>query len=118
MILYTDGSGSNGIKSAYIVTDEAGEILEHVEHKAPCCRTNNEEEYNAVIAALKMCSPGSELRTDSALVYHQVLGHWHCKQPHLQTLCKEAKKLLQEKNCTITWVPREKNVAGILMDKM
>lgn len=118
MIYYTDGSGSNGLKSAYIVTDETANILEHVEHKAPGCKTNNEEEYNAVIAALKMCTPESEIRTDSQLVYHQVLGHWKCKQPHLGLLCEEARRILRDKKCTITWVPRDSNVAGILMDKM
>lgn len=41
MIYYTDGSGSNGIKSAYIVTGEEGKVLEYIEHHAPDDKLNN-----------------------------------------------------------------------------
>jgi len=108
---YTDGSSTINVRSAYCVTDDKGTLLELGQTKAPCF-TNNEEEYRGVIAALKLCSAGDEICSDSMLVVNQVKGNWKTNKPHLKSLCAEAKELLAEKKANLAWVPREENLAG------
>lgn len=117
MKYYCDGSSTIGVSSAFIVTDDKGSvvILEQTLPKddgTPTYYTNNEEEYRAVIAALKICKEGDEVLTDSLLVVNQINGTYKVKQTHLLPLRDEAKKLADEKQVLIRWTPREKNLAG------
>jgi ribonuclease HI len=112
MKYYCDGSSTIGIKSAYCVTSIHGTILAFEETKAPNEKTNNEEEYRAVIKALEICEKGAEIFSDSQLVVMQVIGRYKVKQNHLKPLCQRVRELLQFKNAKINWIPREQNVAG------
>jgi ribonuclease HI len=69
--------------------------------------TNNEAEYDTLIAALEAVlkrlqdngaastSAKLDIRGDSLLVINQVLGKWKCKEERLQTRCERVRKLLQ-----------------------
>jgi len=110
MKFYTDGSSTADVKSAYCVTNESGMVLEHQESIPP--KTNNEEEYRGVIAALRLADIGDEILTDSKLVVEQVHGNWKVNFDHLKLLCNEAQHLMALKNATLKWIPREQNLAG------
>lgn len=70
--------------------------------------TNNEAEYDTLIAALEAilrrlrdsgASPATaklEVRGDSLLVINQVLGIWECKEPRLQVRRDRARALLEQ----------------------
>ena len=69
--------------------------------------TNNEAEYDTLIAALEAtlqrlqdhdAAPQTarlNVRGDSALVINQVTGKWECKEPRLQLRCDRVRFLLQ-----------------------
>jgi ribonuclease HI len=69
--------------------------------------TNNEAEYDTLIAALEGvlkrlqdngAAPATaklDIRGDSLLVINQVLGKWQVKEEHLQQRCERVRKLLQ-----------------------
>ncbi len=69
--------------------------------------TNNQEEYNAVIAALEelVCFSGGIfgdendevlIKTDSELVVKQLTGVYKCRKPHLKPLKDRALELIKE----------------------
>jgi ribonuclease HI len=84
--------------------------------------TNNEAEYQALIAALEdllqtLRSAGHqpsglslEVRGDSRLVLNQVEGIWKTRKPHLMPLCDRARELLgQWGSFTLTWQARARS---------
>lgn len=109
---YTDGSSTIGVKSAHAVVNEKGRTIEYVEVKAPNDRTNNEEEYLGVIAALRLCHPGDVVFTDSLLVVNQIYGKYKVKKEHLKPLCQIAQELIQKNGASVIWIKRESNLAG------
>ena len=70
--------------------------------------TNNEAEYDTLIAALEIIlkrlhAAGADpktarldIRGDSLLVINQVHGRWQCKEARLQSRCQQARSLLQQ----------------------
>ena len=85
--------------------------------------TNNEAEYDTLIAALEAVrdrmvkegvNPGLaslNIRGDSLLVCNQVQGKWKCKEPRLQGRLKKVKALLSVfGNVDLGHHPREKSV--------
>ena len=111
--IFVDGSGFNGYESKFCVVFADGKS-EIKTFKAN--RSNNEMEYEAVIYALEKCDNNSIIRTDSQLVIHQVLGDWKVKQSHLLKLKARASNLIREKNATLRYIPRDKNLAGNLLE--
>src|SRR3990167_10124972 len=111
--IFVDGSGFNGYESKFCVVfaDGKSEIKTFKTNK-----TNNEMEYGAVIYALEKCDINSIIHTDSQLVIHQVLGDWKVKQPHLLLLRVMALNLIRKKNATLMYIPRDKNLAGNLLE--
>ena len=79
--------------------------------------TNNEGEYEAVLAALHLVDlcdlESAEIKTDSLLVVNQVNGTWQCRK---NTLLHQRNKIREElsrhSNVTLSWIPREENLAG------
>lgn len=116
MRYYTDGSSTIGVKSAYCVVNEKGMMLKKEESFAPNNKTSNEEEYRGVIAALKICNTGDEVLTDSQLVVNQINGLHKVKKKHLLTYRDEAKRLADEKQVLVKWIPREENLAGKIFE--
>jgi ribonuclease HI len=83
--------------------------------------TNNEAEYAAIIAALELARDerlrGVLIRSDSQLCVNQIKGAWQIKEQRLRPLRERAARLLGEIGGRIEWVPRERNHAGIFLEK-
>ena len=73
-------------------------------------RSNNEAEYEAVIAALLICSMSDFLDpiiyTDSAVVANQINGKWKCKNEALMPLLMTIEDIKQEYKFRVLQVPR------------
>jgi ribonuclease HI len=73
-------------------------------------RTNNEAEYEAVIAGLLICSMADLadpiIYTDSAVVANQVNGRWKCKNPTLIPLLMTIEEIRDEFNFRVVQVKR------------
>jgi len=73
-------------------------------------RTNNEAEYEAVIAGLLICSMSDLvdpiIYTDSAVVANQISGRWKCKNSSLMPLLMTVEDIRSEYNFRVLQVPR------------
>lgn len=73
-------------------------------------RTNNEAEYEAVIAGLLICSMSDLvdpiIYTDSAVVANQISGKWKCKNSALMPLLMTVEDIRSEYNFRVLQVPR------------
>lgn len=73
-------------------------------------RTNNEAEYEAVIAGLLICSMADLhdpiIYTDSAVVANQVNGRWKCKNESLIPLLMTIEEIRSEFNFRVVQVNR------------
>jgi ribonuclease HI len=81
--------------------------------------TNNQAEYHAFLSALQALRDGAtaQLFTDSQVVCFQFNGEYKVKDPKLVELLLKAQQIIKEKQLKIavSWVPREKNLAGKLL---
>ena len=73
-------------------------------------RSNNEAEYEAVIAGLLVCSMSDFLDpiiyTDSAVVANQINGKWKCKNESLMPLLMTIEDIREEYKFRVFQVPR------------
>ena len=73
-------------------------------------RTNNEAEYEAVIAGLLICSLSDLvdpiIYTDSAVVANQINGKWKCKNASLLPLLMTVQEIRSEYKFRVVQVPR------------
>ncbi|MBI2761326.1 MAG: reverse transcriptase-like protein [Chloroflexi bacterium] len=122
-MLYTDaGTWDNGTKrqrSVLAVWDSRTQAVV-LDEDLPGT-TNNEAEYAAIIAALELARGdrlrGILIRSDSQLCVNQINGTWQIKEERLRPLRERAARLLREIGGRIEWVPRERNYAGIYLEK-
>jgi ribonuclease HI len=122
-IFYTDaGTWDNGTarqRSVLAVWDDRTRSI--VVHEDLPGTTNNEAEYAAIIAALELARDerltGVVLRSDSQLCVKQIKGEYKIKEERLRPLRDRAARLLGELRGQIEWVPRERNYAGIFLEK-
>ncbi len=81
-------------------------------------KTNNEAEYKAMICGMSHLAPGDgTVCSDSLLVVRQLEGKWKVSEPRLKPYHAQAKQLMDRYGIMVEWVPREKNHAGIFMEK-
>lgn len=116
------GPGASG----WIIKDKNGNILVKEGLFFKEC-TNNQAEFTALKMALKAASDYGKcsltIKADSQLMVRQYLGEYKIKNPELQILMNEIKKLAANfKQITITHVPREQNkeadeICNIIMDR-
>lgn len=111
MIVYCDGS-TNGIY-CHAVDENTFKVNAPPEREY----TSNEMEYLAVIYALFLLRDGDEIRTDSQLVVYHLNGKYDIKANNLKPLYHIAKQMLKHKKIRLTWIPREKNIAGQILEK-
>lgn len=75
-------------------------------------QSNNEAEYEALIAALLICSMSDfaapNIYSDSSVVVNQVNGIWKCRSPHLYPLWMTVKVIQEEYPFHLIQVPRSK----------
>jgi ribonuclease HI len=57
--------------------------------------------------------------TDSQLVCNQFAGKFRVNESRLKRLLDEARTLIEERNLEVEvrWIPRERNLAGKLLDR-
>lgn len=95
-----------------LIEDEHGLRLQ-ARHKWLGEMTNNQAEYHALIEGLKAIREWKpdrvEIYLDSKLVVEQVKGLYKTKEPELQRLQTEAKRLLEGLPYDIKHVVREEN---------
>ncbi|MCX6659950.1 MAG: reverse transcriptase-like protein, partial [Candidatus Bathyarchaeota archaeon] len=76
-------------------------------------------EYRAIIAALQGVS-GVKLTiySDSQLAVRQLSGEYEIRDPKLKILAAKVQQLCQNRAVTFRWIPREKNLAGKILEKL
>jgi len=131
-VIFIDGSGWNGFRSlaGIEIQGDNGELILRDVKSFPIKYTNNQMEYEALLMALREADDVTdaefEIRTDSALVYHQAfVRDWEVKNYHLIKRYEEAQQILNRCNTIKTpqrvivkWVPRKENVIGRFIDKL
>jgi len=127
---YFDGSskGNPGpAQCGWAILDSEDNIINHKHRTASVDRTNNYAEYMGLIELLRYIDETISITEidifgDSKLVIEQVKGNWRCKAINLKPVYNEAlrlyKRLTENRNISLTWVPREKNtIADSLAQK-
>ena len=123
-IIYTDGSASPNPGPASIgavIKDEKGRVVGLISQSIGRA-TNNEAEYGAVIAALRMVlklgARRVEVRSDSEWLVRQINGQYRVKAASIRPLYLEVKQLQQQfENCIFVHILRELNEAHELADR-
>ncbi|XP_019236178.1 PREDICTED: uncharacterized protein LOC109216473 [Nicotiana attenuata] len=111
--LYTDGaSNASGFGPGLVLEVPTGEM---VFQSVQCPNmTNNEYEYETVIAGLKLAFKRAQrviLQCDSQLVINQVIGNFQIKEQQLQKYQAKICKLLPEfDKCQLDQIPRAQNI--------
>lgn len=108
-IIFDGGSrGNPGQGYGSYALDWPGEERQKVTLRFGNQHTNNEAEYDTLIAALeairkRLIDAGADpktarldIRGDSLLVINQVQGRWQCKEERLQSRCHHVRTLLQQ----------------------
>ncbi|KAJ4715114.1 Retrovirus-related Pol polyprotein from transposon opus [Melia azedarach] len=122
-ILHVDGSSSSqGSGAGVLITSPDGVDISYAlrfEFKA----SNNEAEYEALIAGLKMAkSLGAEwleINSDSQLIVHQVNDEYQAKEDNMIAYLKKAKDLVgQFKQVKLQQIPREKNFQADMLSRL
>lgn len=114
--IFTDGASRGNPGPAAIgavLTDEQGRLIATIAQSIGRA-TNNQAEYRALIAALeKSIALGIErvdVYSDSELMVRQINGQYRVRNPSLQPLCQQVRRLQNRLGgFTITHVPREQN---------
>ena len=83
--------------------------------------TNNQAEFRALLYALETRPMGTEVKihSDSQLLVAQFQKDWTVKNPELEDLLLQAREIIRERHLTVTlsWVPRDRNPAGKLLER-
>jgi ribonuclease HI len=116
VIIYTDGAARGNPGPAAIgavIKDEAGNTIATISRRLGAT-TNNQAEYQAIIAALAKASViGARqvtLYSDSELVVKQINGQYKIKHTALRPLYQEVVKLAGTlASLKIAYIPRERN---------
>ncbi|WP_051476688.1 reverse transcriptase-like protein [Arthrobacter sp. Br18] len=76
--------------------------------------SNNVAEYSGLVAGLELAleiDPGARIhvKMDSKLVVEQMSGRWQIKHADMRVLAGKARKVVDPRNVTYEWIPRERN---------
>lgn len=116
VLICTDGAARGNPGPAAIgatVKDDKGNLIAGISRRIGIT-TNNQAEYQAIIAALEEAvSLGArhvELKTDSELVVKQINGRYKVKKATLRALYQQVIQLIGSlESFTIAYIPREQN---------
>jgi ribonuclease HI len=123
-IIFTDGGASPNPGPASIgvaIKDETGQTVGLISRSIGVA-TNNEAEYQAVIAALEMALKLEvsqvELRSDSELLVRQINGEYRVKAAAIRPFYIKVKQMQEQFNrCLFVHIPRELNEAHELVER-
>lgn len=112
---YTIGRNPSKIGGGFSIFDKQDNLLEEVEVKK-YWMTNNEAELLGMTRALELATTNSIIYTDSRNTMAWVKSGRPKARMDLQPIALKARRLIEEKNITVCWVPREMNLAGIYLE--
>ncbi|NP_063998.1 orf764 (mitochondrion) [Beta vulgaris subsp. vulgaris] len=119
--LAVDGSAAQtGSGAGIIMTSPEGNVFEYaIKFKA----SNNEAEYEAAIAGIKMCMAADakkiRLQTDSQLVASQIRGEYEAREPAMQKYLQMIKDLAAQLiSLEVVLVPRADNSQADALSKL
>jgi len=118
--VFVDGAGmgpfGTGSGYAWIYESKKKRLVKRIDGL-----TNNEAEYRALLSALKHLPEGAEAEvfSDSLLICAQYAGRYAVNKPELQALLSRVREVVRDRRLkvTLTWVPRERNLAGKLLER-
>lgn len=115
MKLYVDGSTT---RCAYYF--EGGQ--KGIVHMRFLKCTSNEGEYHALITGMRAAQRAGvttlDIYSDSQLIVRQISGQYKTRKPELRVLRDRAVKLLKSfSKYTLSYVPREENPAGKMLEE-
>jgi ribonuclease HI len=116
VIIYTDGAARGNPGPAAIgatLKDEKGNLITQISRRIGRT-TNNQAEYQAIIAALEkaisLSAKHVELHSDSELVVKQINGRYRVKNVSLRPLYQKIVQLIGSlEGFTIAYIPRQQN---------
>lgn len=108
---YTIRGNPSAVGGGYSIFDEFSVKRAHERIRRPAF-TNNEAEILAIKHCLELCMVGDEILTDSMNNVYWCRNGFSKTRHDLNSMLLEIKHLIMRKQVTISWVPREKNVAG------
>ena len=119
LIIFTDGASRNNPGPSaigVIIQDTAGKRVAEISRFIGTA-TNNQAEYQAIIAALEKAraldASAVDLRADSELVVKQLKGQYRVRNAELKPLFERAQALSRTFNpFSIKYIPREQNCAA------
>jgi ribonuclease HI len=117
ILLYIDG-GTRRCEICLVDRNKSDKVIVKKRNGA---LTNNELEYLALIYALEYINNNYSdkpvlICSDSMLIVNQINGKWRVTTEHLIPLYEKAIKKMN-KLTKITWVRRNRNLAGIYLEK-
>jgi ribonuclease HI len=118
VVIFTDGAADPNPGPAAIgavIKNEQGQAVSHISQSIGEA-TNNQAEYQAVIAALeaalKLGATQVEVRSDSEWLVRQVNGQYRVKAAAIRPLYIKVKQLQTRfEKCLFQHIPREQNEA-------
>jgi ribonuclease HI len=121
--VFVDGSvrcGNPGVAGYALYVEHDGNPVHKNAIILPVLATNNEAEYEAVLAAIYYLRANNKekedctIYTDSQLVHGHVVQNWKCNFEHLRCRKEEARRLINDLPFTISlkWVKRFKNTVA------
>ena len=118
LVAYIDGSSINNPGDAglgFVIKGESGEIVEEY-YRYIGIKTNNEAEYEALIAVLNYILDNNinitTIYSDSSLMVNQLTGKFKVKSENIKPLFVQAHGLLKKvKNLKIEYIERKYNLA-------
>lgn len=120
--IYTDGGGRDdqGLSRLGVIrthknrkSDDINDVISLTLHIK---MTNNEAEYLAILYGCIMAGNGDTIKVDSELIAKQLSGEYRVKSQNLLSLYESVKKMCTVKKLKVEWVPREDNLAGIMLE--
>ncbi|GJU18036.1 reverse transcriptase domain-containing protein [Tanacetum coccineum] len=121
--LFTDGSSCvDGSSAGLILTSPKGTEFTYA-LRFQFIASNNEEEYDALIAGLRIAAHmgvrNVQVSVDSKLVANQILGTYVAKEENMVKYLEKAKSLISSfGNFSISQVPRSKNKKADALSKI
>ncbi|XP_057250034.1 uncharacterized protein LOC130591127 [Beta vulgaris subsp. vulgaris] len=122
-LLEVDGSSAaSGAGAGIVITSPEGNTFEYaIKFAFPA--SNNESEYEAAIAGLRMCiAAGAKsvlLKTDSQLVSSQLKGEFEVREPNMVKYVEKAKEIIaQLEQFEVEAIPRAENMKADSLSKL
>lgn len=104
------------IEIVKIITKDTGEKKRVNQHKNIRMKDIHKCELYAVYYAIKIADFGSEIFSDSQNIVELIHRKRKMKQ-FPEDFVEEIRNLMLEKDCSLTWIERDKNLAGKVLER-